>query len=437
MRERGIFLVSRTKVILGIQFVLSGLLILVPYRSSLNQLLQIGIMALSALFYVYEPVSAISSIVMFNILPTTVNTATSTGSATGGYYLGYKLSWILLLVLAAVYLLMHRNELVIRRQKWRCIGFGAYMFISQLWASDTTYYSDTFYLLIGIYIVFPLLINGEEDIRFVWNTFILASVILTVQMVLYTLRSGTIQESGSLINSNYLSLTTMIMLTLNLSYLLDNREYLSKGFKTLLGLLIGCSAFLLISYASRTAFLILIAYILMIIAMLIKENRKALIGLICTTVIAVILIFSLGIYEYLASTFFEDNFETGNGRTLLWAQYLREFSNENIVLKIFGRGFHIFRAQFLSYKIFAHNSYLSILIDFGLVGLLLFATNIISCVQKMAKMKQYSMAIAAFAIGIYLIAIDGYQDSLFATYFAFITAYASYLPAELAVENKR
>lgn len=435
MRERGIVLVSRTKVILGIQFVLSALLILMPYNSSLNQLMQIGIMALSALFYVYEPVSAISSIVMFNILPTTVNTATSTGNATGVYYLGYKLSWVLLLVLAAIYLLMHRNELVIRQQKWRCIGFGAYMLISQLWVSDTTYYSDTFYLLIGIYIIFPLLINCEEDIRFVRNTFVLVGVILTVQMVIYTLSSGTIQESGSLINSNYLSLTTMIILTLNLSFLFEN--YISNRFKILLSLIVIFSSFLLISYASRTAFLVLVAYILLITAMLLKENRKALIGMFCITVVATILIFSLGIYEYLESTFFEENFETGNGRTLLWAQYLHEFKTENIVLKIFGRGFHIFRAQYLSFKIFAHNSYLSILIDFGLVGFILFVMGIISCVQRMAKMKQYSMAVAAFTIGIYILAIDGYQDSMFATFFAFITASASYLPTELAAENEQ
>ena len=435
MRERGIVLVSRTKVILGIQFVLSALLILMPYNSSLNQLMQIGIMALSALFYVYEPVSAISSIVMFNILPTTVNTATSTGNATGVYYLGYKLSWVLLLVLAAIYLLMHRNELVIRQQKWRCIGFGAYMLISQLWVSDTTYYSDTFYLLIGIYIIFPLLINCEEDIRFVRNTFVLVGVILTVQMVTYTLSSGTIQESGSLINSNYLSLTTMIILTLNLSFLFEN--YISNRFKILLSLIVIFSSFLLISYASRTAFLVLVAYILLITAMLLKENRKALIGMFCITVVATILIFSLGIYEYLESTFFEENFETGNGRTLLWAQYLHEFKTENIVLKIFGRGFHIFRAQYLSFKIFAHNSYLSILIDFGLVGFILFVMGIISCVQRMAKMKQYSMAVAAFTIGIYILAIDGYQDSMFATFFAFITASASYLPTELAAENEQ
>ena len=435
MRERRIVLVSRTKVILGIQFVLSALLILMPYHSSLNQLMQIGIMALSALFYVYEPVSAISSIVMFNILPTTVNTATSTGNATVVYYLGYKLSWVLLLVLAAIYLLMHRNELVIRQQKWRCIGFGAYMLISQLWASDTTYYSDTFYLLIGIYIIFPLLINCEEDIRFVRNTFVLVGVILTVQMVTYTLSSGTIQESGSLINSNYLSLTTMIILTLNLSILFEN--YISNRFKILLSLIVIFSSFLLISYASRTAFLVLVAYILLITAMLLKENRKALIGMICITVVATILIFSLGIYEYLESTFFEENFETGNGRTLLWAQYLHEFKTENIVLKIFGRGFHIFRTQYLSFKIFAHNSYLSILIDFGLVGFLLFVMGIISCVQRMAKMKQYSMAVAAFTIGIYILAIDGYQDSMFATFFAFITASASYLPTELAAENEQ
>ena len=437
MQVKNTALEARDKTILGVQFVITILLMQLPYRASFNMLVQIGLFGIAALFYAYEPFSAVSSIMLFNILPTTINTAIhSAENATGVYYLGYQMSWVFLILVGIAYLVQQRNAFNISRYAWWCIGFGTYMLISEVWAWDTMYYSDTFFLLIGIYVVFPLLINSQRAIMYIWNAFILAGLLVTINMLIYTLSVGTIQQTGSEINSNYMSLTTMIILTLDISYLLERRNQISLFFKALILASIIGSAFLVISYASRTAFLLLIMYLLLMTAVLLKNNRRALLRFAFITIAAVYLIVSQGIYEYLASTFFEDNFASGNGRTILWAQYLREFIDESLLLKLFGRGFHVFRARFLSYDFFAHNSYFSILIDFGLLGLMFFILNASISILNIFRTRRYSFAIAMIIIQAFLFAIDGYQDAMCATFIAFTAGSASNMRKYMFVENK-
>lgn len=419
---------KRAQSILGIQFVISVLLLQLPYSSSMNMLMQMGIMGISAILYVYEPASALSAILLFNVLPTMINSAThSAQSMTGVYYLGYRMAWLFLLVIGILYILQHRNAFLMKRNAGGCVGFGAYILASGLWARDMTYYSDVFILLVGIYLAFPLLINSEEDVLYVWNTFILAGMLLAVSMMIYTLRVGAIQQTGVEKNSNYISLDTLIILALDAAYLLEYWRRISRLYKALITASIISSVFLLISYASRTAFLLLVAFLFLMAGILLKNNRRALIGMIVIAAIAIYLILSMGVFEFLATNFFKENFETGNGRTLLWAQYLQEYFDEGLLLKIFGRGFHVFRARFLGYDIFAHNSYLSILIDFGLIGFGLFVGNAIMCFGSLWKNRQQGLAMAVLIISAFLFAIDGYQDAMCASFIAFMAGSIPYI----------
>lgn len=426
MRERGKLLVSRTRVILGVQFVLSALLILMPYHSSLNQLVQMGIMALSALFYVYKPVSAISSILMFNILPTTILTATNpSGNGVGVYYLGYKMSWVLLVIMACIYILQNRNHFTVKRQKWLSIGFGTHMMISRFWAWDATYYGDTFFLLIAIYCITPLLIHSASDVQFLWISFISAGLLLTARMLFFTLNVGTIQQVGVSADSNYISMNTIIILTLCMAYFFDYQQKKSWLISVILMISVIGSVFLIVSYASRTAFLILIAYMIMVTGTMLRENLKAIIALVIIACITIYVIVSAGIFDYLASDFFEENFSTGNGRTLLWAQYIDEFLNENLLLKVFGRGFHVYRAKFVGFNLFAHNSYLSILIDFGLSGLCLFVAGTVKSVCELWKKRRILLAIGLIIVQVFSFALDGFQDAMSACYVAVMFSAAS------------
>lgn len=423
-------------MILGIHFIAAIALIFLPYRSAINLLMQIGLMGLAVLSFALEPASVFSSLLFFNILPTAINTATQSDQAARAvHYLGYRMAWMLLLGLAALYALIHHRRLSIGRRSGICMGFGAYMLITNLWAWNTTYYSDTFYLLVGIYVVLPILLNTQEDVRFVWESFILAGFLLAVNMLDYTLTVGLIQDTGSSLDSNYLSLVTMIVLTMSIAYLYQFWRDISKWVRIFVSISAIMSVFLLISYASRTAFLVLLAYLFLIALYLMKNNKKALIVLTFLGVVTIWLIYVQGVFDYLARTFFEENFETGNGRTLLWAQYWQEYLRESALLKIFGRGFHVFRANFLRFRLFAHNSYLSILIDFGLIGEILFVSNAFLGMRSMWKIGYHFLSISLLVICVFHFALDGYQDAVCAEYTAFCAGCASYAASRKYVKG--
>ena len=423
MRNRFIIRFKKRGLILGIHFIVAAALIFLPYRSSINLFVQIGLMGLAVLSFVLEPVSVFSSMLFFNILPTTFNSAIQASEAE--YYLGYRMAWMVLLGLAVFYILIHHKKISIGRYSGICMGFGVYILITNLWAWDTTYYSDTFYLLVGIYVALPILLNTHEDTRFVWESFILAGLLLAANMLAYTLTVGLIQETGAAKDSNYLSLVTMIVLTMSIAYLYQFWRDVSKWLRIVISISAIMSVFLLISYASRTAFLVLLAYFLIIALYLIKNNKKALIILTFLGIVTIWLIYVQGVYDYLARTFFEENFETGNGRTVLWAQYWQEYLRESVLLKIFGRGFHVFRGNFLGFRFFAHNSYLSILIDFGFIGGILFVANAFLSMLSMWKNEYRFLSISMFVNCAFLFALDGYQNAMCAEYLAFCACCAS------------
>ena len=426
MQNRYIIKLKKRDMIIGIHFIVATALIFLPYHSSINLLVQIGLMGLTVLSFVLEPASVFSSLLFFNILPTTVSSATQPNhSVAAVYYLGYRMAWMVLLGLAAFYALIHYKRLSIGRYSWICMGFGAYMLITNLWAWDTTYYSDTFYMLVGIYAALPVLLNTREDTRFVWESFIWGGFLLAANMLAYTLTVGLIQETGVDKDSNYLSLVTMIVLTMSIAYLYQFWRDVSKWTRAVIAISAIMSVFLLISYASRTAFLVLLMYLFLIALYLMKNNKKALIILSFLGVVTIWLIYVQGVFDYLARTFFEENFETGNGRTLLWAQYWQEYLRESVLLKIFGRGFHVFRGSFLRFRFFAHNSYLSVLIDFGLIGEILFVANAFLSMRAMWKIGYHFLGISMLVICAFHFALDGFQDAMCAEYMVFCACCAS------------
>ena len=299
------------------------------------------------------------------------------------------------------------------------------MMTRRFWGWDATYYGDTFFLLIGIYCITPLLIHSASDVQFLWISFISAGLLLTVRMLFFTLNVGTIQQVEVAADSNYISMNTIIILTLCMAYFFGYQQKKSWLISAILMVSVIGSVFLIVSYASRTAFLILIAYMIMVTGTMLRENLKAIIALVIIACITIYVVVSAGIFDYLASDFFEENFSTGNGRTLLWAQYIDEFLNENLLLKVFGRGFHVYRAKFVGFNLFAHNSYLSILIDFGLIGLCLFVAGTVKSVCELWKKRRILLAIGLIIVQVFSFALDGFQDAMSACYVAFMFSAAS------------
>jgi O-antigen ligase len=78
----------------------------------------------------------------------------------------------------------------------------------------------------------------------------------------------------------------------------------------------------------------------------------------------------------------------GSGRTEIWQTVWRKFASSPFSEKLFGHGFHAvaYKVMPLGYSRFAHNSWLEILYDYGMVGLGLIVILVLYFIVKTVKM---------------------------------------------------
>ena len=96
----------------------------------------------------------------------------------------------------------------------------------------------------------------------------------------------------------------------------------------------------------------------------------------------------------------------GAGRIYIWRAGLEKFKNNNIAREFFGTGFGTYRYVVTEYSKVAHNVYIQILVEQGIVGAFIFLCFIIKTVLDAIKQKKYVELAAISGLLIGAIAID-------------------------------
>lgn len=89
----------------------------------------------------------------------------------------------------------------------------------------------------------------------------------------------------------------------------------------------------------------------------------------------------------------EDN---GSDRTLIWDRIIQSYLRSNLDMQLFGHGFHAVE-QINIYSTLAHNDYLEILYDFGIIGIVIYIiiqiNMIIFLIKSVIKKRVYAPAL--------------------------------------------
>ena len=100
----------------------------------------------------------------------------------------------------------------------------------------------------------------------------------------------------------------------------------------------------------------------------------------------------------------------GSGRELIWSLVIDEFNVSTIWEKLFGHGYHavtiVTSESVIGREILAHNDYLEILFDYGIVGLILIILWILTIAKKyitVFKTKDETLPIYSFILIIFVI----------------------------------
>jgi O-antigen ligase len=401
-QKNWIYLIVMTVLSIGTQFV--------PYRSNFSALFQLAIVGATVLWYSGRPVVAFSAILLLHVVPSTVFFATN--SEFQNYY---QLNDNMIAILCIVLLIfnLHKRKWKVHRNSaslWSML-FGVLLILSRVYTGSAEHYGNSFMAMAIMYISLSWFIEDMEDVRFVWLSFMFAGAVFVVTMLREYSTQGSIYAIGAAINRNYLALFDVIVFFMAFSALFIQKLFPSKPYKIFAIALSVGAAFLTTTFASRSAFLILVAYAAIVLALEFRQSIKSVLLIAVVTAVVVWWVLESNSASFLYDRFFMERTLTGaNGRTELWTGYIREFLSCNIFLKLFGHGYKVFTASFNSFDLYAHNSYLGILIDFGLVGFALYVGFLFKTVNRLRKNAFGVLAIAFFMSMLHMISIELHQD---------------------------
>lgn len=248
-----------------------------------------------------------------------------------------------------------------------------YFFVSYLWSNpSTTTLGNTLYALLA-FVMFAFL--GKKGI--LTHKFILVSaILLTVAAIpsFYNAQQLALTKIASESDETTVNASTIFLMLLPLLFCLRNR---------FVSLVLFCVyLFFLISGAKRGNILAAVIPAILYLWMLFKENKKNLFkisGLIIA--VAAIAVWAKDMVlsnDYLLNRYEQTLEGNTSGRDIIYSTMWNMWSGtDNIVNLLFGYGYNGTFLYSPMHK-FAHNDWLEILVDFGLLGALFYAAIFIS-----------------------------------------------------------
>ena len=278
--------------------------------------------------------------------------------------------WIYLLIIAASTFLVYSRLKSYQRPPAIFIVFCLYVCIIDFIQGEELVNID-YCLLIVLFSFFFVSKNGYEK-----NSYILAFMIVTIILSLFFFTYGQssaveVSETGrrSWVDPNYFG--NVCGMGVVLAYnIVVNKLAPTRFINRIAMFTVPLGMLLLIMNASRGAFLSMgVSIVIITIFSKVKFKQKIMIAIFVT--LGIIVMYSLGAFDLLTERLMDED-DTGNGRTLIWEVKMLGYMNGETYEKIFGIGYTngFYLAMPGGYGF--HNDYLALLVDYGVVGLILF-----------------------------------------------------------------
>lgn len=234
---------------------------------------------------------------------------------------------------------------------------------------------------------------GDKDIEFVKKFSAFFLIFVSIVYISWIVSGGDVTVSGAL-NSVY-----YVLLLLPIVFIQKNKLLIALE-------IVALFASVLLS-GKRTAFIVLIAALILPIVLSLKkgEGKKGRQVLLLILIIALLFI----TYNYLSSVFditlferFEDIGEDeGSGRLTIYKEVIEGFGNSSFLEKLFGHGFNgvandgvvMFRPDWATSvsATSAHNDFLEVIYDYGIIGLLFYIVIIVKLIKNAVALRKINM----------------------------------------------
>lgn len=278
--------------------------------------------------------------------------------------------WIYLLIIAASLFIVSSRLKSCQRPPIIFVVFCLYVCFIDLVNGEELVNID-YSLLIVLISFFFVSKNGSEKYSYIL-AFMIITIILSIFFFTYGQSSAIeVSETGrrSWIDPNYFG--NVCGMGVVLAYnIVVNRLSPNKSFSKIAMLTVPMGMLLLVMNASRGAFLSM-GLAIVVITLFSKVKIKKKIGIAVLVALGVLVMYSLGAFDLLSERLMDED-DTGNGRTLIWEAKMLGYMSGNTCEKFFGIGYK--EGFFLAIPggFGFHNDYLAFLVDYGVVGLILF-----------------------------------------------------------------
>lgn len=382
---------------------------IIPYNHMLSILFQIAVVGITVVFYINKPIVALAAILMLQSVPS-VLFYSSNSEFQNHYQLNSTMIIIMCLILFAYKMWQNKGRIKTNRISTITFLLAIFMTLSTVWTGDTTYYNSDFYIIPVLYLAIPYFIDNENDIRFAWMSFSVVSMLFVAKMLQTTLNIGTIYDMEASIDRNYLALFTMIGFMINIATLFQKDKYKNRIYFVLVAVTSVASVFLVLTYASRTAFILMVVFSALLFCYIFFSNPRAVVLVIIMATMAIWWGATTDAALFLIERFSDATMSNANGRTDIASVYLSEFLSENIWFKFMGQGYKVFRATYGSVQLYAHNSYLAMLMDFGLIGGSIYIYTLLYSAIRLWHSEYKIIFISFIVIMAYMFALEVHQD---------------------------
>lgn len=278
--------------------------------------------------------------------------------------------WIYLLIIVASTFLVYSRLKSCQRPPAIFIVFCLYVCIIDFIQGEELVNID-YCLLIVLFSFYFVSKNGYEK-----NSYMLAFMIVTIILSLFFFTYGQssaveVSETGrrSWIDPNYFGNVCGMGVVLAYNIVL-NKLAPTRFINRIAMFTVPLGMLLLIMNASRGAFLSMgVSIVIITIFSKVKFKQKIMIAIFVT--LGIIIMYSFGAFDLLTERLMDED-DTGNGRTLIWEAKMLGYMNGETYEQIFGigytKGFYLAMPGGYGF----HNDYLALLVDYGVVGLILF-----------------------------------------------------------------
>lgn len=282
------------------------------------------------------------------------------------------------------------------------LPFMVYALLTNLWANDpvTSLQKSMSYVMVMFAVPLYFVKALEDNQLLVVDIFVYMIVVLSIGFVLYVLSPDFVllmdRYRGLLGNPNGLGM--FVVVTGLLAYVLYQNGEKTTSLKMLFVMVLVLSLASFALTRSRTSLFVLLMFLLfsrlryftniasLVVFVMIVVGYELLLAQI--PVIAV----SLGLEEYLRL----ETLETGSGRQIAWDYALIQIENVYFSGGGFGYTEFLYKRDYhelsmLGHQGNAHNSYLTLWLDTGLIGLSLFALGMIRTVFVAARRSSWAL----------------------------------------------